>query len=105
MSLGLVEVITLLLGLSNFSLQPNPKAPTADVSLHYAMPEADLIVQLDAASIIPGNYKALTQLADQPHVKASPELAKAVRKMVAEVEGLRGLARSTVGIDLATDVS
>jgi hypothetical protein len=105
MSFGLVEAITLLLGLSNFSLQPNPKPPTAETSLQYAMTDADFVVQLDAASIIPGNYKALTQLAEQPQIKASPELAKAVRSMVAEVEGLRGLARTTTGIDLATDIS
>ncbi len=102
---GLVEVITLLLGLSGFGLQPNPKAPTADQSLQYAMPDADVVVHFDAASVIPNNYKALLQLADQPQIKASPELAKMVRQMVNEVEGARGIAKTATGIDLATDIT
>lgn len=105
MSFGLVEVITLLLGLSNFSLQANPKAPTADVALQYAMPDADVVVHFDAASVIPNNYKALTQLANQPQIKSSPQLSKMVREAVAEVEGLRGLAKTMTGIDLATDLN
>jgi hypothetical protein len=103
--LGIVEIITLLLGLNGFGLTPNPKAPTADQSLQYAMPDADIVAHFDAASVIPGNYKALTQLADQPAIKASPELSKAVRQVVSEVEGARGLAKTTTGIDLATDIS
>jgi hypothetical protein len=103
--LGLVEVITLLLGLQGFGLTPNPKAPTADQSLQYAMPDADVVVQLDATSIIPGNYKALVGLAAQPQIAASPELGKAVKQLVNEVEGARGLVKTTAGIDLTTDVS
>src|SRR5262249_19149021 len=83
----------------------NPKAPTADQALQYAMPDADAVVHFDAASVIPNNYKALTSLADQPAVKASPELQKMVRQMLGELEGGRGLVKSTTGIDLATDVS
>ena len=30
MSFGIIEVITLLLGMSGFGLQANPRAPTAD---------------------------------------------------------------------------
>jgi hypothetical protein len=102
---GLVEVITLLLGLAGFGLQPNPKAPTAEQSLQYAMPDADIVVHFDAASVIPGNYKVLTQLADQPQIKASPELSKMVRQMVNEIEGARGIAKTATGIDLATDIT
>jgi hypothetical protein len=101
---GFVEVITLLLGLSGFGMQANPKAPTADQSLQYAMPDADVVVQFDAQSVVPGNYKALTSLADQPQIKASPELSKLVRQMVNQVEGGRGIVKTTTGIDLATDI-
>src|SRR5262245_23540960 len=93
--LGLVEVITLLLGLQGFGLAPNPRAPTADRSLQYAMPDADVVVQLDATSVIPGNYKALMALASQPQIAASPELGKAVKQVVNEVEGARGLIKTT----------
>jgi hypothetical protein len=103
--LGFVEVILLLLGLSNFGLQANPNPPTADTSLQYAMPDADLVLHVDTATFVPNNYKALMQLGNQPQIKASPELSKMVREMVAEVDGMRGIAKSMVGIDPTTDVS
>ena len=102
--IGFIEIITLLLGLSGFGIAPNPKAPTADQALQYALPEADLVVHFDAASVIPNNYKALTSLVDQPQVKASPDLQKMVRQIIGQVEGGRGLVKSMIGIDLATDV-
>lgn len=102
--MGFVEVIVLLFGLSDFSLQANPKPPTVDASLQYAMPDADIVLHVDAASFVPNNYKALIKLSNQPQIKASPELAKVVREVVAEVEGARGLASSMVGIDPTTDV-
>ena len=105
MSFGLVELITLLLSLSGFSLQANPKAPTPDQALQYAMPDADVVLHVDAAAIIGNNYKLLAALPNQPQIKASPELAKTVRKAVNEVEGLRGLAKTTTGIDVTTDIS
>lgn len=105
MSFGLVEVITLLLGLSGFGLQQNPKPATPDAALQYAIADADVVVHVDAASLVPGNYAKLVRLADQPQIKASPELAKAVRKVVNEIEGGRGLVKAGSGIDLATDVS
>ena len=42
---GITEIITLLLSLSGFGVQPNPKAPSADVSLQYAMPDPDVVVR------------------------------------------------------------
>src|SRR6185436_14546867 len=103
--LGFVEVILLLLGLSNFGLQANPNPPTADASLQYAMADADVVIHVDAATFVPNNYKALMQLGNQPQIKASPELSKLVREAVAEIDGMRGLAKSMVGIDPTTDVS
>ncbi|MBA3817757.1 MAG: hypothetical protein H0X17_02615 [Deltaproteobacteria bacterium] len=105
MSFGIVEVITLLLGLSGFGLQPNPKAPTADQALQYAMPDADLVVHVDVASMVGNNYKVLTGLANQPQIKASPELAKMVRQAVGEIDGFRGIAKAATGLDVTTDIS
>lgn len=105
MSSGIVEVISLLFGLSGFGLAPNPKPPTADQALRYAMPDADVVIHVDTASIVPNNFRALTQLADQPAVKASPDLAKAVRQVVTEIEGPRGMAKATTGIDFVTDIA
>jgi hypothetical protein len=104
MDFGIVEVITLLMGLSGFSVGTNAKAPTPEASLEYAVPDADVIAHFDVGSVVPNNYKVLTNLPNQPQIKASPELAKAVRKMIAEVEGPRGLAKGMTGIDVATDI-
>ena len=104
MSLGIIEVITLLMGLSGFGVQNNPKAPTADQALEFAVADADVIAHFDATSVIPGNYKVLTSLQTNPQIKANPELAKAVRKAIAEIDGPRGLAKAQVGIDVTTDI-
>ena len=105
MSFGFIEVITLLLGMAGFGVQQNPKAPTADQALQYALPDADVVVHVDAAAVLPGNYKVLKALPDQAQIKASPELAKAVRRAIGEIEGARGLARTATGIDLVSDIS
>jgi hypothetical protein len=101
---GFVEVITLLMGISGFSVQQNPKAPTPEASLQYAMPDADVVVHFDAGSVV-HNYKVLTALPNNPGIKASPELSKMVRKAINEIEGGRGLAKTATGIDLTTDVN
>lgn len=105
MSFGIVEIITLLMGLSGFSVGTNPKSPTADQALEFAVADADLVAYFDAGAVIPGNYKVLTNLPNQPAIKASPELAKMVRKAIAELDGPRGLVKGATGIDITTDVS
>src|SRR3569623_2308777 len=100
MSAGIVEVVSLLLGLNGVGVQANPKAPTADQAREYAVPDADIVAQFDAVSVIPGNFKALTQLADQPAIKSSPELAATVRDLVTQIDAPRGLVKTMTGIDL-----
>ncbi|HET7505733.1 MAG TPA: hypothetical protein VFK02_32155, partial [Kofleriaceae bacterium] len=105
MSFGIIEVITLLLGLAGFGLSANPRAPTADQALEYALADTDIAAHIDAVSIIPGNYKLLVQLAEQPQIKASAELARLVRRAVGEIEGARGVAKLVTGIDVTTDIA
>ncbi len=105
MGIGIVEIITLLLQLSGFSVHPNPKAMSADQALEYAMPDADVVAELDLASVVPGNYKLFTQLADQPQIKGSPALAKAVREGINEVEAMRGMTQTMSGLDITTDIN
>lgn len=105
MGLGIAELITLLLSLGGFGVTPDPKPPTADSALTYAVPDADLVMQFDAVTVVPGNYKVLQNLPDQPAVKASPELAKMTRQMLNEIEGPRNLAKAMVGIDPVTDIT
>ncbi|HET9987315.1 MAG TPA: hypothetical protein VFQ65_02325, partial [Kofleriaceae bacterium] len=104
MSFGIVEIISLLLSLGGFGVSPNPKPPTVDASLQYGMPDADIVIHFDAASVIPGNYKVLTQLPDQPQIKASPDLAKTVRQLINEVEGPRSMAKGMLGFDPVNDL-
>ena len=102
---GIFQVITLLLGLSGFGVAPNPKPPTPEASLAYAIAEPDLVAHIDVASLVPNNYKLLTTLADQPQIQAAPDVAKLVRQAVDEIEGARGLAKTMTGIDLVTDIT
>jgi len=105
MSLGLVEVISLMLGLGGFGVEHNPNAPSPDVALQYALPDADLVVHFDAAAVVPKNYKVLTSLPNTPAIKSSPELVDGIRKMIGEVEGVRGIAKMATGVDLVSDVN
>lgn len=102
---GFIELITLLLSLSGFGVQPNPKAPSADVSLQYAMPDPDVVVHLDAVPVVPNNYKLLAALPNKPEIKASPELTQMVRQVIGQIEGARGMAKGATGIDIATDIN
>ena len=103
--LGIYEIIALALSLGGFGVNPNPKAPSADVVLEYAVEDADVIAYVDAVPLITGNYQALTKLPEAPQIKASPALRDAVGKAIAEVEGARGLVKTAIGVDLTTDLS
>ncbi len=104
MGIGIVEIITLLLGLTGFGAEANPKAPTPDVALQYAIPDADVVAHFDGAVIIPKNYAALTKLGEQPAIKASKELTDALKMVTGQLEGARGMVKSAVGLDFVTDI-
>src|SRR5689334_6451142 len=99
------EVIVLALALGGFGVEANPKAPSADVVLQYAVDDADVVAYVDAVPLIPGNYTALKKLADDPSVKANATLRDAVSHAVTEVETWRATVRTFVGVDLTTDLS
>jgi hypothetical protein len=105
MSPGIVEIISFLLGLSGLGFQPNPKAPTVDAVMQYAMPDADIVVHFDIGSVVPGNYKIISHLAEDPRIKASPEIAKVISEGVAQLEGGRGLVKQMTGLDVTTDIN
>ena len=89
MSFGIIEVITLLLGLSGFGVGTNPKSPTAEQALEYAMPDADVIAHFDAARVDPGQLQGPDEPAEPAADQGSPELAQMVRKAVARDRGRR----------------
>ena len=102
---GIFEVIALALALGGFGVQQNPKAPSADVVLEYAVEDADVIAYVDAVPLIPPNYTALKKLPDAPEIKGNAAPKDVVGKVIAEVEGARGLVKGAVGVDLTTDLS
>ncbi|HEY4179024.1 MAG TPA: hypothetical protein VGM90_19390 [Kofleriaceae bacterium] len=104
MTPGITEIITLLLGMAGFGVQADPNPPTADASLQYAIPDADVVVHFDAAMVVPNNYKVLTALPTNAAVKASPDAAKMVHELIGQIEGARGMAKMATGIDPVTDV-
>jgi hypothetical protein len=103
--IGFGEIIVLLLSLGGFGLTPNPTPPTPDQSLAYGAAEADLVVHFDAATVVPGNFKALTKLADEPAIKASPELRDTLRQAIGQIEAGRGMARGMLGLDPVNDIN
>ncbi len=105
MALGIADIVSLIMGLSGFGLQPNPKAPTVDAALQYAMPDADVVVHVDAVSFVPHNFKALTQLPELPAIKASPELSRMVTEAITQVDQGRKLATAMSGIDVVDDIA
>nr|HEX4318740.1 hypothetical protein [Kofleriaceae bacterium] len=102
---GFIEIISLLLGLAGFGLHPNPKAPTLDQTLQYAMPDPDVTVQVDVTSVLGDNYKAFVALPQQPQIQQSPDLAKTIQQVVDQVEGGRGMVQGMTGVNVATDVA
>lgn len=103
--IGLGEIIVLLLSLGGFGLTPNPTPPTPDQALAYAAPEADLVVHFDAATVVPGNIKALGKLAEDPSIKASVELRDMVRQAIGQIDAGRGMAKGMLGFDPVTDIN
>jgi hypothetical protein len=103
--MGIVEIITLLLALSGFGVTQNPKAPSADQVMVYAIPDADAVAFTDLVPIVPNNYKKLAALPNDPAIKGSKELEKIVRDVVTQVEGGRTMVKGMTGIDLASDIT
>src|SRR4029078_6160818 len=56
---GIYEVIALALALGGFGVKANPKAPSADVVLEYAVDDADAFAYVDAVPLIPGDSSVL----------------------------------------------
>ncbi|MEZ4400624.1 MAG: hypothetical protein R3B06_11430 [Kofleriaceae bacterium] len=98
-------VLAAIMGLTGFSIAPNPKAPPAAVVLAPAVDEADLVVHLDLKPTLIDNYPVLAKLADEPLVAQAPELADGVRQALAGIEAGRSMVKGLVGIDPATDLT
>lgn len=98
------QLVHLLLALGGVGLTPNPTPPTVDASLEYAVADADLVVHLDAKSLLPNNVKQLQALPQAPDLAALPGLRTEIRRMIAEMETGRAAIRQMTGIDVVADL-
>jgi hypothetical protein len=98
------QIFSFLMALSGFGVDANPKAATADQVLEHAVDDADLVVHLDIAAVVPRNFKALTDLPNDPAIKGSPELVKMTRDLAAQATQARAMVKTMAGFDFVTDL-
>lgn len=98
-------VLAIILAITSFSIKSNPKAPDADVALAHAVDEADVVIHVDWKATVGDNYPTFQKLVDDPQIKQVPELAKALRDGITQVEGGRAMAKGMAGLDLVGDIA
>src|SRR5262245_1207444 len=98
------QIFSLLMALSGFGVDQNPKAATADQVLEHSVDDADLIVHFYVAAVLPRNFKALADLPTNPLIKQSPELVGATKAIAAQATQGRAMVKSMLGFDFVTDV-
>lgn len=98
------QIFSLLMALSGFGVDANPKAATADQVLEHSVDDADLIVHLDVAAVLPRNFKALTDLPNDPAIKPNKELVAMTRDVAAQATQARAMVKSMMGFDVVTDL-
>jgi hypothetical protein len=98
------QIFSLLMALSGFGVDANPKAATADQVLEHSVDDADLVVHVDVAAVLPRNFKALTDLPNDPAIKQNRDLAQATRDVAAQATQARAMVKSMMGFDVVTDL-
>lgn len=99
-----MTVLLAILALGGVGVEQNPKAPSAAEVLRYAPGEADYMVHFDAAAVLPGTYKAIRDLPNEPVVAAVPELLEAAQTVVREMDMALGQVRQMIGFQPITDI-
>ncbi len=98
------QIFSLLMALSGFGVDANPKAATSDQILEHSVDDADLIMNLDVAAVLPRNFKALTDLPKDPAIKGSPELVAMTRDLANQATQARQMVKGMIGFDFVTDI-
>ncbi len=103
-SLGVSEMILVLLALGGFGAAANPSAPPAAEVLRYAPAEVDFFAHLDVEAVVPRNYDAFRKLPSDPALRGVPSVQTELAAKVTEVE--KGVAdlKAKVGIDVVRDI-
>lgn len=102
---GLLQVVSLMLALGGAGIDKDASAPSADTVLTYAVDDADVILYLDTAAVLPRNYQVLVGLVDDASIRADPELLGMAKKLKANAEGIRAMGKSIAGLDLVDDIT
>jgi hypothetical protein len=98
------SITGLLLSISGFGINPNPRAPAAVEVLKYAPTDTMAVLHLDLVPLL-ANYPALVELSRSPLVDLSPDLASALTTTVREIDSARNVARVALSMDILTDVT
>lgn len=99
------QIFSLLMALSGFGVDADPKAPTADQVLEHSVDDADIVVHLDVAAVLPHNFKALTDLPNDPAIKGNRELVEMTKSIAAQAQQGRAMVKGMIGFDPITDVT
>ena len=99
------QIFSLLMALSGFGIDADPKAPTADQVLEHSVDDADLIVHFDVAAVLPRNFKALTDLPNDPAIKSNRDLLDMTKSIAAQAQQGRAMVKGMIGFDPITDVT
>ncbi len=99
------QIFSLLMALSGFGIDADPKAASADQVLEHSVDDADLVVHFDVAAVLPRNFKALTDLPNDPAIKANKDLLDMTKSIAAQAQQGRAMVKGMIGFDPITDVT
>jgi hypothetical protein len=98
-------ILAMIMAISSFAVKANPKAPSADAVLTYAIDDADVVAYVDLKPTVIDNYPTWQKLPDDPLIKQSPELRDGLQLAISQAEGARAMAKAMLGIDVTTDLT
>jgi hypothetical protein len=99
-----IKLLTVLLGLPSFGVEPDPAPPSAAEVTRYAPAQSDFTVYADLQAFVPNNYQALTSLPSLPQISADKQASAAAGGLVSQIEMGRAMIKATQGLDPVTDV-
>jgi hypothetical protein len=101
--MSIVEIVTILLSLTDFGIQPSPQPiPPAD-AIRLAPERPDVAAHVDFGAFVPNNHRALTTLASK--LRAGTEERITIDKALAGIEAGRAAAKVATGVDPVADLS
>lgn len=104
MEVTFIKLLTILMTLPSFGVEPNLNAPTSAEVLKYAPPQADVMMYVDFGAFLPNNYRALMSLDADARVKADKNALELVRDLKQKVQMGESMVKTMLNVDLATSL-